>query len=380
MKVAIDSGMLAEAIASAVSSLSPRPTTPVLGGVLIRAEADAVVLSSFNYDRATTRRAFADVADTGRVLVSGRLLAMVGTNLPKKADVLVTVDGSELSVEAGRTVFRLPLMPVEDYPDLPTIDERGVLCSLDSAALVAAVKVIGGFASTAEQPANLTGINLQFSEDSLWLCATDRYIIGRRRLDCDGSAGESITVPAADMLAVIKAVGGGGDTDVLWNGSMLGLKTSDTVVLTRTLGEDFPSSGVDRVLGPVTYCSSATVNTAELDAMLMRAASFADDHNSRIDIAATGDMLSVKTSNAATGNIDDNIYAQQHGVDHRVTLSARRLHNALALVDDECVTLAFRDKGHIVGIHPGVLNIGTEVAPLNFETVALLMGIGRGHA
>lgn len=378
MKLTLDADLLADTIAAAVSSVPAKANPVILGGVLVEAQIGALTMSSFNYERATRRTVAADVGEAETAVVSGRLLTAVGANLPRGKDATLVASGTEMVITAGRTAFRLPLMHVEDYPDLPKLGaEDDSIGTVDGDSLVQAVQMVGGFASTDTEIANLTALNVAFQSDALWLSATDRYIIGRRRLDWNGTATATVNVPAADLLATIKAVTGptAENVEILHNGSMFGLNTAHTTVMTRCLGDDFPD--ITKVLQPATYTSLSTVATAELAFMLRRASSIADDGNSQVDIEADAGGLSVTTTKSATGKVNDSIAAVHQGDYRKITLSAHRLHSALAIIDAAEVTLAFRKTGHLVGIHPGELHrTGDPVDLMACDSFALLIGIG----
>jgi DNA polymerase III subunit beta len=382
VKFTIATALFNETITAAMSSVPGKPPTPALGGILIEAQVGAVTLSSFNYDRATRRTAAADVGEADTVLVSGRLLSVVGANLPRSEDTSVEVSGSEMVVTAGRTAFRLPLMQVGEFPNLPSLTAEDSIGTVDCDAIAAAVQVVGGFAAADDAAVvditgPINGLNLTFEPGGLWLCSTDRYIFGRRRLEWNGNTdADSITVHAADLVSTIKAVVGPSieDAEFLYNGSMFGLKTSVATVMTRCLAGKFPE--VPRALAPATYSALSTVSTSDLTFMLRRAASIADDKNSQVDIEVDAGGLAVTTTKSAFGKVDDSIASHHQGEYRRITLSAHRLHNALALVDEPDVTLAFRKTGHLVGIHPGQLErTDAPVELLQCPNFALLIGI-----
>lgn len=375
------SDTLAESIAAGVTSVPQKPTEAIMGGVLIDAEAGSygtVSFSSFNYERATTRITMADVMEPEKVAVSGRLLAAIGSNLPRNATAEVVANGSQMVITAGRTEFRLPLLQVSDYPALPAITQDHLIGTVDADEFIDAVRVVGEYAS--EDPAtelhNLTALNLRTEPGSLTLCATDRYVIGRRRIDWRATGEPTeINIPAADVLATIKALTGPtGDEqiEVLWNGSLLGLRSGATTVVTRSLGNEFPN--VERIMNTDEYFATATVFTPDLIAVLRRAASIADDQFAQVDLAVSDDTLTVHTSKSGTGKTNDSITATHTGGPRRLSLSSRRLLTALSIVDHDQVTLAFRAKGHLLTIHPGP----TDADPLKQperDSIALLMGI-----
>ncbi|MGO1383451.1 MAG: DNA polymerase III subunit beta, partial [Arachnia sp.] len=75
MKIRVERDALADAVAWVARSLPNRPTAPILAGLLIEAEGDAVTLSSFDSTTSAKVSMPAEVSDEGTVLVSGRLLS-----------------------------------------------------------------------------------------------------------------------------------------------------------------------------------------------------------------------------------------------------------------------------------------------------------------
>jgi DNA polymerase-3 subunit beta len=380
VKFAINSGILAESIAAASSSLPSRPAAAILGGVLVEAQIAAVTFSSFNYDRATSRIAAADVMEPDTAVVSGRLLATVGGNLPKNAESIVTVDGSEMVIATGRTEFRLPLMHVHDYPQLPAMDDGNVIGSVGCAEFTEAVRVIGGFADlspASESLMNLSALNIGFEPASLVLRGTDRYIVGRRRIDWEGKPADMINVPAGDVLATLKAIAGTstGDVEILCSKTLFGLRTTSTTIITRVMAVEFPS--VERVMAADSYLTAIAVDTAFLASMLKRAAAIADDEHAKVDIIAEDGTLSVVTSGDSSGHIADGVDAVQRGPDRRLSVSSRRMHNALNIIDDQRVTLAFKKKDdYLVSMYPGLIEpAGDVLRPPDTDSVVMLMGI-----
>ena len=121
----------ADAVAWVARSLPTRPpSNPVLAGVLITGSEDGLTIAGFDFDVSAEVRVPAEIASTGTVLVSGRLLSDITRALPAKP-VDVSVDGSRMLLSCGSAKFSLPAMPVEDYPSLPTLpEETGVVAGL----------------------------------------------------------------------------------------------------------------------------------------------------------------------------------------------------------------------------------------------------------
>src|SRR5699024_1947543 len=86
VKFRVERDVLAEAVTWTTKALPQRPSSPVLTGVLITAEADGTVrLAVFDYEISSRTEISADVEAAGTFLVSGRLLADISKALPNQA-------------------------------------------------------------------------------------------------------------------------------------------------------------------------------------------------------------------------------------------------------------------------------------------------------
>ena len=117
MRIRLERDTLAEAVQWAARSLPTRPSVPILAGLLVRADASGVVLSSFDYETSAQITVKAEVADEGEALVSGRLLADISRSLPAKP-VDISADGNHVELVCGSARFTLQTLPVADYPTL----------------------------------------------------------------------------------------------------------------------------------------------------------------------------------------------------------------------------------------------------------------------
>jgi len=118
VKFQVNRDVFSEAVSFAVKLLPQRTTLPILSGVLIQANDDGLVLSSFDYEVSSQTEIQADVEESGTVLVSGRLLADISKALPAKP-VDVDVDGTKVVLTCGASRFTLLTMPEDEYPALP---------------------------------------------------------------------------------------------------------------------------------------------------------------------------------------------------------------------------------------------------------------------
>ncbi|MYT39115.1 DNA polymerase III subunit beta [Streptomyces sp. SID8356] len=182
MEFRIERSALAEAVAWAARVLPVRSPVPVLGGLLLDAEGGRLRVSGLDYEAsARIEVADAEILRPGKVLVMGRRLLDICKVLPEGA-VECAVEGSRFTVSGDGARFGLSVLPLDDYPALPSLPRvRGAVEAAEFAAAVADVAVAAGRDDTL--PA-LTGIRLGLDAvtGTMTLAATDRYRFAVRTL------------------------------------------------------------------------------------------------------------------------------------------------------------------------------------------------------
>jgi DNA polymerase III subunit beta len=188
VKIRLERDVLAEAVQWAARSLPLRPSVPILAGLLVRADADGVTFSSFDYETSAQIHVTAAVADEGQALVSGRLLADISRSLPPKP-VDITSDDTKMELICGSARFTLQTLPVADYPSLPAMPEA--TGTVPSAAFAQAVAQVVVAAGRDELLPVFTGVRVEIDDDTISLLATDRYRMALKELGWNPSRPQS---------------------------------------------------------------------------------------------------------------------------------------------------------------------------------------------
>ena len=221
VKFRIDRDVLADAVTWVARGLPARPPVPVLAGVLIEADDEgSLTLSAFDYEVSAKVTVPADVAEAGRVLVLGRLLADISRNLPNKP-IDVVADGNKVQVTCGSSRFSLLMMPVDDYPTLPSAPES--TGTIQGDVFTQAVAQVAIAADRGDTLPILTGVRMEIEGDKITLLATDRYRLAMRELTWKPTASDIAQValiPARTLSDTAKALGASGSVDMAlgWRG------------------------------------------------------------------------------------------------------------------------------------------------------------------
>lgn len=379
MKFRVSRDEFADAVAWVARNLPSRPPVPVLGGVLLStgpspqsgAESesesgavDGLTVSGFDYEVSAQVGVSAEVADGGRVLVSGRLLADITRSLPNRP-VDVTVDGSRVNIVCGSARFSLPTMPAEDYPQMPQMPAgTGSLPAEVFAEAVAQVAVASGRDDTLPM---LTGVRVEIEGATVVLAATDRFRLAVRTFswnpDKDGIS-LAVLVPAKTLAESAKTLTGGatevqlalGTTGSGGGDGLLGLAGSARRTTTRLLDAEFPKF---RQLLPSEHTAIAEVVVAPMIEAIKRVSLMAE-RGAQVRMEFTADGLRLTAGGDDEGKAEEELPAEFTGDPLTIAFNPGYLLDGLAALHSERVSMGFTTASRPAVLRPA----GAEAAAL----------------
>ena len=206
MKATIERATLLKCLSHVQSVVERRNTIPILSNVLIEASGDGTVrVMATDLDLQVVETMSASSVDQpGAITVSAHLLFDIARKLPEGSQVSLTTNDNRLEVKAGRSNFKLPTLPRDDFPvivegDLPTSFE------LPARMLAELIDRTRFAISTEETRYYLNGIFLHVTDEDepmLKAAATDGHRLARFTLPRpEGAAG------MPDVIVPRKAVG-----------------------------------------------------------------------------------------------------------------------------------------------------------------------------
>ncbi|MEY2813665.1 MAG: hypothetical protein RL579_570 [Actinomycetota bacterium] len=196
MKFSIEQSKLVDVVNWVSRSLSTRPIQTALLGIVIDAEGSKVALSGSDLETASRATTDAEIATPGKVLVPGKLLADISRSLPNKP-VTIQLDGTRVLVNAGSAKFTLPVLPINEYPNLPEMPEA--LGAIDADLFNEAVAQVATAAGKDDSLPSLTGVHVEVNGENITMAATDRYRLAVRELTFSPAR------PNTEAVALIRA-------------------------------------------------------------------------------------------------------------------------------------------------------------------------------
>lgn len=353
MKFRVEREALGEAVAWVARELPSRPVVPVLSGLLLQADADALTLSCFDYEVSARARIDAKVEEAGEALVPGRLLAEVVRSLPL-LDVEVATDADMVGVTCGRAEFALVSLPLEDYPALP--EPPAPAGTVDGGALAVAAAQVGPAASRDDTLPMLTAVCLDVDGDTLTLAATDRYRLAVRQLRWEPAAPEfraAALVPARTLADIARTVTAGVPVTVAFGAAGQADQDDGTAAEPRQAGtgrEPRPASGLISFEGggrrltarlvagefikyqsrfPAEFGSRATLPAASFTEAVRRVSLAADRASPvRLTFAPDGAVIEAQTEGRARAK--ESVLAEFEGEERVISFSPHLLLDGLS--------------------------------------------------
>lgn len=324
---------------SLVSRAVPsRPTKPVLGNVLVTANADAqqVTLVGFDETLGIQTTFAAQVETTGSLTLPAKLLGDIVSRLPNE-DIDISEDEDEpvvtLSCSAGR--YQVRGLGAEDYPKLPEV-------MVDEPIKVSADALIEGlrgalFATSSDETKQvLTGVHLTADDETLEFAATDGHRLAVvKTVDETGAPASTlamnVTIPGKALRELERIL------QIYPSNEPVSFQLDQTQVVfdlglqritTRLLEGQYPNY---RQLIPKQFERQLTLDRKQLVSSLERIAVMADQRNNIVKLSVVNETQSLALSVEAqeVGSGLETLPAQITGEDLDIAFNVRYLLEGL---------------------------------------------------
>jgi DNA polymerase-3 subunit beta len=353
MKATIERATLLRCLSHVQSVVERRNTIPILSNVLIDADLDgAVRVMATDLDLQVVETMSASSVDQpGAITVSAHLLFDIARKLPEGSQVSLTTNDNRLEVKAGRSTFKLPTLPRDDFPvivegDLPTSFEL-------PARLLAELIDRTRFAiSTEETRYYLNGIFLHVTDEDeplLKAAATDGHRLARFTLPRpEGAAGmPDVIVPRKAVGELRKLLEEALDGNVLVDLSASKIRFTlggegGVVLTSKLIDGTFPD--YSRVI-PTANDKLLKVDPKLFFSGVDRVATIATEKTRAVKIGLDNDRVTLSVTSPDNGTAAEELAAEYRAEGLEIGFNANYLKDILGQIDSDTVELHLADAG-----------------------------------
>ena len=341
MKFIVDREPLIDAVNWVARSLSSRPIQTALLGIKLEV-ADQITLTGSDLETSTKAVISADISEKGIVLVPGRLLAEIARSLPAKP-ISFVLDGSRVLVTAGSAKFTLPTLPVNEYPQLPTLPESAG--EIDSDTFATSVGQVAIAAGKDDSLPTLTGVHIEINNNTITLAATDRYRLAVKEITWqpkDANLETTTLIRARTLSDAAKSLVGSNKLTFALsaantNEKLVGFVSEQKTMTSRTLDGTFPPF---RHLLPSESTAEAVIEVAPLMDSVRRVA-LVTDKTVPLRLSFSKDNLRLEAGAGDDAQATENLDISYTGEEINIAFNPTFLTDGLQAINSQFVHIAF---------------------------------------
>ena len=371
MKFVVERDALVDAVNWVSKSISNRPITTALLGIVIDV-ADEVTLSGSDLETSAKAKFKADISQKGKVLVPGKLLAEISRSLPAKP-VTFNLEGSRVLVTTGSAKFTLPTLPLVEYPALPELPTASG--SLNSDLFATAVNQVAIAAGKDDSLPTLTGVFVEINKNQITLAATDRYRLAVRELTWsaqDANIETTSLLRARTLADAAKSLIGTSQVTIALapastNEKLVGFISEGKTMTSRVLDGSFPPF---RHLLPTESTADAIIEVAPfLDSV--RRVALVTDKTVPLRLNFSNNSLQLEAGTGDEAQASEKLDINYKGEDINIAFNPTFLTDGLTAINTAFVHITFTGANK-----PAVLTGQTEAgsAPItNYKYLLMPM-------
>ena len=122
MKFICEKNSLVEGISIAQKAVTGKSTMPILGGILINAKNNTLIITGSDIDLSIETKVKAAVLEEGSIVVDARLFGDIIRKLPNADVEVASISENSIEIKCEKSKFNLIHMDAEDYPSLPSVE------------------------------------------------------------------------------------------------------------------------------------------------------------------------------------------------------------------------------------------------------------------
>ena len=352
MKATIERATLLRCLSHVQSVVERRNTIPILSNVLIEAEGDGLKVMATDLDLQVVEHIdAASVESSGAITVSAHLLFDIARKLPEGSQVSLETAENRMEVKAGRSRFKLPTLPRDDFPvivegDLPTS------FSLPAKTLAELIDRTRFAISTEETRYYLNGIFLHVSDEDqpvLKAAATDGHRLARFTLARPAGAEgmPDVIVPRKAVAELRKLLDEKMDGDVRIELSASKIRFTmggdgGVVLTSKLIDGTFPD--YSRVI-PTGNDKLLKIDPKSFFAGVDRVATIATEKTRAVKMGLDRDKVTLTVTSPDNGTASEELAAEYSADGFEIGFNATYLKDILSQIDSDEVEIHLADAG-----------------------------------
>jgi DNA polymerase-3 subunit beta len=350
MRFTISREKLLEGLQAVTAAVPAKTTLPVLANLLAETTDRGIRLSATDLDIAVSTEVTADVEATGSITIPARKLSEIARELPPAPVKIATSGEQRVTLECGRSRFKLLGLPRDEFPTFPQVrfNESWRVKSGELQQLIAHT----AFAvSTEESRPILNGVLWELREERMRMVATNGHRLARMDLPISDTSAPSsdLIVPPKALEQVRRLFPAEEELEIARGDNHLGFRSPFTAVFTRLIEGPYPN--YEQVI-PKDNDKHCMLDKAALAGALKRMSVIASDQTHRIKLSFNAGMLKFAVTTPDLGEAADELSINYDGDPLEIGFNAAYLLEILRYMPTDEIKLTFKAPERAATIEP----------------------------
>lgn len=366
MKIVCSQSEFNNNLAMVIRIVPSRPTHPILGNVLLVADAEQqkVTLTSFDLSIGISTYFPAEVPVGGKITLPAKLLNDIISKLPE-GEITMFYEPDDLedhplfTLTSASGLFQIRGMEAEEYPELPVVEAQSL--TLPAETLLKGFKETAFAASPDEAKQVLTGLHIHKTLENLEFAATDGHRLAveiqefNPEQDPPIAPGEfSMTIPVRafrELERIINNLTPEATVEVYFDDTQVAFELSQQKLTSRKLDGTYPNY---HKLLPETFSRRVTVDRKRLLKGLELMAILADQRSNLVKFSLDKDQETVYLEVEAPdlGNAKESLPAQITGENLDIGFNVKYLIEGLKAFSCNEITIQLNEANQPVIFTP----------------------------
>ncbi len=340
MKFTITREKLHEGLQAVAASVPSKTTLPVLANILVEASKDGLKLSGTDLDISVSTTIPASVDQEGATTLPARKLVEIVKELPNAAIRMTSSGEQRVSIECGKSKFKLLGLARDEFPAFPTVTFEGgwKVAARDLQKLIGHVAFA---ASTEESRPILNGVLWELRSDRMRMVATNGHRLARMDVPTSGQGGgqADLIIPPKALEQIRRLFGGDEEIEIGKSDNHLGFRSTTTQIFTRLIEGPYPN--YEQVI-PRENDKSLTADKAALAGALRRMSIVASDQTHRIRMAFSNGACKLSVQTPDLGEAQEELAVSYEGDSLEIGFNAAYMLEILKYMPTDEVRMTFK--------------------------------------
>jgi DNA polymerase-3 subunit beta len=349
MKFTITREHLQEGLVAVAASIPAKTTLPVLSNILVEAHEDGLRLSGTDLDIAVSTTIAASVEEEGAITLPARKLVEIVREMPSAAIKISSAGEQRVTIECGRSRFKLLGLPREEFPAFPAVsfDDSWKCSAQDLQKLIGHVAFA---ASTEESRPILNGVLWELRPERMRMVATNGHRLARMDVPVEGGAEEAdLIVPPKALEQIRRVFNSDQEIEIAKSENHLGFRSATTQIFTRLIEGPYPN--YEQVI-PRENDKALTADKAALTAALRRMSIVASDQTHRVRVGLANGLCKLSVQTPDLGEAQEEVTVTYDGSAMEIGFNAAYLLEVLKYLPTEEVRLTFKSPERAATCEP----------------------------